>query len=253
MDLKKAREILEIENNYSKVEIKRRYKELAKKYHPDLNNSKEAHDLMLEINKAYETVMKKEFDIIDPWKDYQKWWQKQFGNDPLWGNPTAEEYYGNSKKYPGIAKENRYIESSRKDPKKDIIKEFLDKKNTFAVIGVSKDPKKYGNKAYKDLKSAGYEVYPINPRVDKIDDEECYGSLEDLPRIPDVINLVVPPEITEKVVKKAIKLGVKRIWMQPGSESKEIIDYCKENGVTVLHDMCIMVEQNRFNNNGKNE
>ena len=45
----------------------------------------------------------------------------------------------------------------------ELIKEFLDKRNIFAVVGVSKDKKKFGNKVYFDLKHAGYIVYPVNP------------------------------------------------------------------------------------------
>jgi predicted CoA-binding protein len=32
----------------------------------------------------------------------------------------------------------------------------------LAVVGVSRDTKKFGNAAYKALKEKGYQVYPIN-------------------------------------------------------------------------------------------
>ncbi len=34
----------------------------------------------------------------------------------------------------------------------DLIKEFLKKGNVFAVVGVSRNPEKYGHQVYKDLK-----------------------------------------------------------------------------------------------------
>ena len=37
-------EILELDKNCSDEEIKKKYKELAKKYHPDKNNSEEAKE-----------------------------------------------------------------------------------------------------------------------------------------------------------------------------------------------------------------
>lgn len=50
-------EILEVERNASKEEIKTSYKKLAKKYHPDLNNGdKEAETKFKEINVAYEIL-----------------------------------------------------------------------------------------------------------------------------------------------------------------------------------------------------
>lgn len=251
MNLEKAREILGIKKTPSEKEVKIKFKALAKKWHPDMNNSEEAHKMMQGINKAYELVMKLEFDILDPWKDYSNWWWKQFGNDPLWGNPSAEGYSGKSKKYPGIRKSNHAIESREKDSKIDITKEFLDKRNTFAVVGVSKNPKKYGNKVYKELKFAGYTVYPINPNVDYIEGDKCYPSLNELPRKPDVLNIVVPPEITEKILKESVELGIKKVWLQPGSESEKIIEYCKEHNISVLHNMCIMIERKKDNISGK--
>ena len=49
--------IMGLEPPVTLVEIKARYKELAKKYHPDLNHDKEAEDLLKTINMAY-TILK---------------------------------------------------------------------------------------------------------------------------------------------------------------------------------------------------
>src|SRR3989344_6405398 len=46
-------EILGLSKNSSKDEIKKLYKTLAKKYHPDLNKSKEAEEKFKEISEAY--------------------------------------------------------------------------------------------------------------------------------------------------------------------------------------------------------
>ncbi len=46
-------EILGLSKNTSKEEIKKAYKHLAKKYHPDLNKSKEAEEKFKEISEAY--------------------------------------------------------------------------------------------------------------------------------------------------------------------------------------------------------
>ena len=35
---------------------------------------------------------------------------------------------------------------------------------TLAVAGVSRNPNKFGTMVYKDLKSKGYTVYPVNPQ-----------------------------------------------------------------------------------------
>ena len=127
----------------------------------------------------------------------------------------------------------------------ELIEEFLDSKNVFAVIGVSRDPEKYGYKVYKDLKKAGYTVYPINPKAESIDGDKCYNSLRELPERPDVVDIVVPPKITERIIKECKELGIKRVWMQPGSESEEAISFCKENDIEVVHSVCVMVERKK--------
>ncbi|MDP3027645.1 MAG: CoA-binding protein [Nanoarchaeota archaeon] len=126
-----------------------------------------------------------------------------------------------------------------------MISEFLDKKNVFAVIGVSRDPEKYGNKVYTDLKNAGYIVYPINPNANKIFGNKCYAELKDLPKKPDVVSIVVPPKITEKIVMECKKLNIHKVWMQPGSQSNKSIEYCKKNKINLLHDVCIIIERSK--------
>jgi len=124
-----------------------------------------------------------------------------------------------------------------------LIVKFLEKRNVFAVVGASRDPEKYGHQVFKDLRNAGYEVYPVNPNSNEILRENCYPSLEALPVKPDVVDLVVPPKVTEQIVKTCRKLGISKVWMQPGSESEEAIHFCGKNGIDVVHGVCVMVER----------
>jgi len=126
-----------------------------------------------------------------------------------------------------------------------LIVEFLDRKNVFAVVGASRNPEKYGHQVYKDLRNAGYRVYPVNPNTNEILGDRCYPSLQALPVKPDVVDLVVPPKITEQVVKTCKKLGIKKVWMQPGSEAETAISFCRENGIDIVHGVCVMVERRR--------
>jgi predicted CoA-binding protein len=124
-----------------------------------------------------------------------------------------------------------------------LIMEFLDKKNVFAVIGASRNPEKYGHQVYKDLRNAGYKVYPVNPNAKDILGDTCYANLESLPVKPDVADLVVPPKVTEQTVRNCKKLGITKVWMQPGSESETAIGFCRENDIEIVHGVCVMVER----------
>ena len=120
------------------------------------------------------------------------------------------------------------------------IMELLSHK-TWAVVGVSNNSAKYGYKVYNQLKKAGYSVYAINPGLDTIDGDPCYPSLAALPIKPDAVSVVVPPKITEQVIKDCIELGIDRVWMQPGSESNEAIHNGEEHGISVIHDQCVLI------------
>jgi len=52
-------ETLEISENASEAEIKKAYRKLARKYHPDVNKEKGAEDKFKEINSAYEILSDK--------------------------------------------------------------------------------------------------------------------------------------------------------------------------------------------------
>ncbi|MFX0067528.1 MAG: CoA-binding protein [Promethearchaeota archaeon] len=125
----------------------------------------------------------------------------------------------------------------------DLIKEFVNKKNVYAVIGVSRDPEKYGHRVYKDLRSARYKVYPINPKINEVLGDKVYPNLESLPEKPDVVDVVVPPKITEEIVKTCKQLGITKVWLQPGSESDSAIEFCQENGIDVVYGVCVMKER----------
>jgi predicted CoA-binding protein len=128
-----------------------------------------------------------------------------------------------------------------------LIKAFLDKGNVFAVVGASRGPQKYGYQVYKDLRNAGYTVYPINPNAQEILGDKCYPSLKKLPVKPDVVDIVVPPEVTESTVEACKRLGITKVWMQPGSESERAIRFCEENGIDAVYGVCVMVERAKNN------
>ncbi len=126
----------------------------------------------------------------------------------------------------------------------NIIEKFINKNNIFAVVGVSKDETKYGRKVFDDLKNAGYKAYPVNPKLEFILEDKCYASLKDLPVKPDVVSFVVSPKVVESVIIECKELGINKIWLQPGSESEKVINYCKDNNIECLHNQCIMLNLN---------
>jgi predicted CoA-binding protein len=128
----------------------------------------------------------------------------------------------------------------------ETIKKFLDKNNTIGFIGATVQKDKWGYKKYKEIKKAGFKVYPINPKYGNIDGDKCFPSLKSLMdflhKKPDLVITIIPPKITGKIVEQCKSLGVDKIWMQPGSESEESIKFCNDNGIEVVHGICVVVD-----------
>lgn len=123
---------------------------------------------------------------------------------------------------------------------KSVVEDFLSQQK-LALVGVSRTGKKFGNSIRKELAGKGYKLFLINPNTQSIDGERCYPSLSDLPEKVGGVVIVVPPAQTEAVVKDAAKAGIKRVWMQQGSESETAIRFCNDNKMSVVHGECVLM------------
>jgi uncharacterized protein len=114
------------------------------------------------------------------------------------------------------------------------------KEKIIAIVGVSESPGKYGYKIFNDLLKEGYNIFGINPKGNNILGQTIYPNLSELPYKPDLVITVVPPAITEIIIEECKSMGIKTIWMQPGSESQEAINKAKGYGIDTIQ-ACFMV------------
>jgi len=124
----------------------------------------------------------------------------------------------------------------------DIATLLNEPETTVAVVGATDDAMKYGSVIYRDLKRKGYSVFPVNPNRTVVDGDKAYPSLDELPQSPTIVNIVVPPSITIRVLKESLELGLKNVWLQPGAESPESLAFLQEHDFNYLANACIMVE-----------
>ena len=132
------------------------------------------------------------------------------------------------------------------DNSANLIEEFVNRR-VWAVVGVSPNPRKFGNIIFRDLRQAGYDVYGVHHSGESVDGQPIYPSLSDLPVKPEVVDVVVPPSVTEEVVRECHELGLTRVWMQPGAASDAAVAYCHEHGIEVIAGgPCAMVHKRRW-------
>ncbi len=102
---------------------------------------------------------------------------------------------------------------------------------TVAVIGASPDRRKFGNKALRAFREAGYRTIPINPHYDEIEGERAYASVVDYPDTIDMATVYVPPEVSEQIVESLAQKGIGEVWFNPGSESVDVVTRARALGI----------------------
>ena len=120
------------------------------------------------------------------------------------------------------------------------INEFLDSQ-PIALVGVSRNPKKFGFTAFKELKDKGMNIIPVNPLADEIMGEKSYRNVKMLP--PEVRSIIVftKKNQTASVIRDAKEKGIKQIWIQQMADSKEALDELKDSGINFIAGECILM------------
>jgi uncharacterized protein len=131
----------------------------------------------------------------------------------------------------------------------NMVQDFLAQKK-IAVVGVSDKRETGCNLAYTKFKENGYQVYPVNPRINEFQGVPCYPDLKSIPEIPDAVFILASPKVTEQIVQQCVELGVKHVWMhcmmgtKPGlaasmtSVSQAAVQVCREHGIAVIPGAC---------------
>ncbi len=123
---------------------------------------------------------------------------------------------------------------------KAMIDDFISQPS-LAIVGISRKANKFGNSAFKDLRTKGYQLYLVHPSGEVIEGQQSYPSLKDLPQKVGGVFVSVSPAQAEKVVREAHEAGIDRVWLQQGAESKTAIQYCQQNGMSVVYGKCILM------------
>ena len=120
------------------------------------------------------------------------------------------------------------------------IADFLAQRE-LALLGMSRNGRKFGNAIFKELIRKNYRVYPVHPQAGSIQGQKCWPNVLDLPVKVGGAVIVLPPAQTEKALQDIARAGIKRVWMQQGSGSETAIRFCEQNGITAVDGECILM------------
>lgn len=120
---------------------------------------------------------------------------------------------------------------------------LLRESQTYAVLGVNQDPESYANLILRKLREKGKTAYPVNPKYPTLFGEEVYADLKVTPTVPDVVVFVVNPTIGIHYLQTVKDLGVKAVWLQPGTISDELLEEAARLKIEVV-EACVLVVSN---------
>jgi uncharacterized protein len=103
-----------------------------------------------------------------------------------------------------------------------------------AVVGASPRRDKYGNKVLRAYQQQQRTVFPVHPAADQVEGLAAYANLSSIPQSLHGISIITPPQVTERVVEEAARLGIRHVWMQPGAESDRAIEIAEQHGLNVI-------------------
>jgi predicted CoA-binding protein len=102
---------------------------------------------------------------------------------------------------------------------------------TVAIVGASPNRRKFGNKALRAFRDAGYRVVPITPRHAVVEGEPAFATVMDYPGTIDLASVYVPPEVGETVIEGLAAKGIAEVWLNPGAESDALVARARALGL----------------------
>ncbi|MCA1765214.1 MAG: CoA-binding protein [Desulfobulbaceae bacterium] len=119
------------------------------------------------------------------------------------------------------------------------ISRILKDYRNIAVVGLSPKNTRPSHQVAAYLIEAGYNIVPVNPGHDRILGRKCYPNLESIPEPIEIVDIFRRPEDVAPIVREAVKIGAKVVWMQEGIVNREGAAIAEEAGLTVVMDRCL--------------
>ena len=138
-----------------------------------------------------------------------------------------------------------------------LIKQILTSAKTIAMVGVSSIKREEPSNnirrrpsiiVMKYLQEFGYQVIPINPSSagKTIYGETVVAKLEDVTIPVDVVNVFRPSKEVPMIIKQAVKIRAKVLWLQFGIQNQEAQQIAKSENITYIANRCIKQEYQKL-------
>ncbi len=128
----------------------------------------------------------------------------------------------------------------------DDIKRVLNEFRTIALVGLSANPQKPSFFVANYLRSAGFEIVPVNPGADTILGRKAYRSLSAIPFPVDLVDVFRPAPECSALVEEAIAIKARGFWQQLRIINLPAAARAREAGMVSVVDLCVKMEHGRY-------
>ncbi|MCZ7357971.1 MAG: CoA-binding protein [Candidatus Methanoperedens sp.] len=125
------------------------------------------------------------------------------------------------------------------------IETILNYKN-IAVVGISDDPERPSYFVATFLARHGFNIIPVNPKLQEWEGKQCFPDLRSIPVKVDVVDIFRRSEAVPPIVDEAIAIRAKVVWMQEGIVNEEAAAKARKAGIEVVMDRCMKKEYARL-------
>ena len=120
------------------------------------------------------------------------------------------------------------------------IQEFI-ASEPIAMAGVSRNPKKFGFAAFRELKEKGMKIIPVNPHATEIHGVKVFPDIKSLPEEVKGLIIMTNKKQTPGVIQEAKEKGIKQIWIQQMAENSEALRALEDSGINYITKECILM------------
>ena len=109
-----------------------------------------------------------------------------------------------------------------------------------AVVGASRDRRKFGNKAVRAFLHRGYDVIPINPDGGMIEGLVTYASVLGVSRQIEMATVYVQPAVGVRLMAEIADKGIEEVWLNPGADEHAVVARARALGLDPILDCSIV-------------
>ena len=111
---------------------------------------------------------------------------------------------------------------------------------SIAVVGMSPKPQRPSHYVALYLKENGYNIIPVNPGHSEIAGMKSYSNLLEIPSKVDIVDVFRRSEHVVPIVKEAIKINAKAIWLQDGVINEEAEQVAASKNLLFVMNDCML-------------